>query len=81
MAGAEWAVVIRELRVAFFLSQNHVQVVVFAFAMLFMLTGFHFFRRLGDLADANRGCEEEGKTQDREHQPGNASYAIAKHDL
>jgi len=72
MTGAAWSFLIGELRVALFLSQKYVQVVVFLFSMLPMLPGFHLLGRLCHLADADWGRDEDGKTQDRERQDANA---------
>jgi hypothetical protein len=62
MAWAEGSLIICELRVALFLTQNHVQVVMFLFSMLPMLPGFHLLGGLCHLADADCGPYEDGET-------------------
>jgi len=81
MIGTVRSFLIRELRVAFFLSQNYVQVVVFLFSMLPMLPGFHLLGGLRHLADGAWGRKEDRKTRDGEHQYANAIYSLAGHDL
>jgi len=80
MTGAVRSFLIRELRVALFLSQNHVQVVVFLFSM-FMLPGYYLLGELCHLTDADWSRDEEGKTQHRERQHTNASCSVGEHDL
>src|SRR5260370_41376060 len=65
MTGAVRSFLIRELRVALFLSQNDVQVVVFLFSMLSVLPGFHLLGELCHLANADWFRDEECKTQDK----------------
>ena len=68
MTRAVRSLFIRELGVAFFLSQNHVQVVVFLFSVLPvlpMLPGFDFLWGLGHLAHADRHPHEDREAQDR----------------
>src|SRR5437879_6161813 len=66
MAGAEGSLIIRELRVALFLSRGHVQMVVFMFPML---PGFHLLGGLGRLAGTGRGrMGEASETRPQNHQ-------------
>jgi hypothetical protein len=77
MAWTEGSRIICELRVTLFLSHGHVQVVV---VLLSMLPMFNFLGKLGHLADAGWGRDEDGETQGRERQHANASYPITGHE-
>ena len=79
MAGTEIAVRVCEFRRALCLAHGQVQVVMF---LVVLVAGFDFFRGLNDLADARRGCQDDGETKNRETEngePGNSSFGLAGH--